>query len=85
MLPLVVFSARNNPFMSLLGISFDSFNLFHHWIGRIVVLEALAHKFIWGINNYDAQGLNSLTEHLRTNAFLLYGLISISATTFIII
>lgn len=40
MLGLFVFAARNNPFISLLGISFDTFNLFHRWIGRIVVLES---------------------------------------------
>jgi hypothetical protein len=46
MLPLFVFSAGNNPFIPLLRISFDTFNLFHCWIGRIVVLKALAHTFI---------------------------------------
>jgi hypothetical protein len=85
MLPLFVFSARNNPFVSLLGISFDTFNLFHRWMGRIVVLEALAHTFIWGVNNYDARGLEGLTHHLRTDPFLLYGFVSTVAMTTIII
>jgi predicted ferric reductase len=85
MLPLFIFSARNNPFIPLLGISFDTFNLFHRWIGRIVVLEALAHTFIWGVNNYDARGLDGLTSHLRTDLFLIYGLISTVAMLAIII
>lgn len=85
MLPLFVFSARNNPFVSLLGISFDTFNLFHRWMGRIVILEALAHTFIWGVNNYDARGLEGLTHHLLTDPFLLYGFVSTVAMTTVII
>ena len=27
----------------LLGISFDTYNLMHRWLGRIVVLEAVVH------------------------------------------
>jgi hypothetical protein len=78
MLPLFLFSARNNPFISILGISFETFNLFHRWIDRIVVLEGLAHTFIWGANNCDAVGLEALTKHLRGDLFLIYGLIGTS-------
>lgn len=84
MLPLFLFAARNNPLISLLGVSFDTFNLFHRWIGRIVVLESLAHTFIWGVNNYDARGFNGLTNHLRYDNFLLYGLIATCAMSCII-
>ena len=85
MLPLFLFAARNNPFIPLLGISFDTFNLFHRWIGRVVVVEALAHTFIWGVNNYDALGLPGLLQHLRNDVFLLYGLISIATMLIIVI
>jgi hypothetical protein len=85
MLPFFLFSARNNPFISILGISFDTFNLFHRWIGRIVVLEGLAHNFIWGANNYDAVGLEALTKHLRGDLFLIYGLIGTAAMVAILI
>jgi hypothetical protein len=33
----------------LLAIPSDTFNLFHRWLGRIVVLEGLAHVFAWCI------------------------------------
>lgn len=36
-------AARNNPLISVLGISFDTFNLLHRWLGRIVIIEAFAH------------------------------------------
>jgi hypothetical protein len=76
MLPLVLFSTRNSRLIPLLGISFDTFNLFHRWIGRIVVIEASAHTLIWGVNNYDARGLDGLATHLHGDLFLIYGLIS---------
>lgn len=44
MLPLVVLAGRNNPFLCLLDISYDTFNLCHRWFGRIVVAEIVAHS-----------------------------------------
>lgn len=76
MMPLFLFSARNNPFIPILGISFDTFNLFHRWIGRIVVIEGIAHTFLWGANNYAALGLHGLLDHLWSDLFLVYGFIA---------
>lgn len=36
-------AGRNNPLIKWLNISFDTFNLLHRWLGRIVILEAVAH------------------------------------------
>ena len=47
MIPLFLLAGRNNPFIKLTGISFDTMNLIHRWFGRIVVLEAIAHTFAW--------------------------------------
>lgn len=77
--PLLVFSARNNPFVLLLGISFDTFNLFHHWVGSPVAAQSLAHTIFWGINNYDARGLDRMSEHFRTDSFLTWGLVAMVA------
>jgi len=38
MVPLFLMAGRNNPLINLLGISFDTFNLLHRWLGRIVML-----------------------------------------------
>ena len=40
---LVLSAGRNNPLIPLLGIQFDTFNLLHRWIGRIMGVEALLH------------------------------------------
>lgn len=47
MLPLFLLAGRNNPLIKLLDISFDTYNLIHRQIGRIVVFEALAHTLSW--------------------------------------
>lgn len=76
MASLFVFSARNNPLIPLLGIPFDTFNLFHRWVGRIVVVQSLAHTFIWGVNNYDVWGLKGLASNIRADSFLIYGVVA---------
>jgi predicted ferric reductase len=43
MIALFLMAGRNNPLLSLLAISFDTFNLLHRWFGRIVALEAITH------------------------------------------
>ena len=40
---LVITAGRNNPLIGLLGISFDTFNLFHRWVGRLVAIQAVMH------------------------------------------
>ena len=47
MVPLFLLAGRNNPLIQLLGISFDTYNLIHRWLGRIVVLEAVTHMVCW--------------------------------------
>ncbi|KAF4630833.1 hypothetical protein G7Y89_g7307 [Cudoniella acicularis] len=76
MIPLFLFCARNNPLIGILGISFDTFNLFHRWLGRIVLVEILAHTFIWGANVFDAVGLQGINESLGSN-FIISGLVSV--------
>ena len=49
MIPLVIMAGRNNPLITLLNISYDKFNLFHRWFGRIVVVESLVHVLAFTI------------------------------------
>lgn len=75
MVPLFVLAGRNSPFIPLLRISFDSYNLFHRWIGRVVVLEAFAHTMAWAKNKYDDKGMEGIQGALRKSPFLGYGLV----------
>ena len=56
MIPLFLLAGRNNPLIWLLGISFDTYNLVHRWMGRIVVLEAVAHMAFWMAEKIHAKG-----------------------------
>jgi hypothetical protein len=40
---LVLTAGRNNPLIPLLGIPFDTFNLLHRWVGRVMIAGALVH------------------------------------------
>lgn len=53
MLPLFLLAGRNNPLIKLLDISFDTYNLMHRQIGRIVVFEAVAHTLSWMISTVN--------------------------------
>ena len=85
MIPLVVLAGRNSPFIPLLRVSFDTYNLFHRWIGRVVVLEALAHTLAWATNEYDAKGMKGISEGLQRDPFLSYGLLGTVALVAIMI
>ncbi|MCJ1256226.1 hypothetical protein MMC24_004047 [Lignoscripta atroalba] len=85
MVGLFILAGRNNPFISLLRVSFDTFNLFHRWIGRIVVLEAIAHTIAWGVNVHAATGYRGIQDKLRNSIFLQYGLLGTVAMTVMLI
>ncbi|OQE18874.1 hypothetical protein PENFLA_c020G01723 [Penicillium flavigenum] len=40
---LVLGAGRNNPLVQLLGISFDTFNFMHRWVGRVITANAVIH------------------------------------------
>ena len=79
MIPLVLLAARNNPAIALLKVSFDTFNLLHRWMGRIVVAEALAHTIAWGTNSVQAKGMHETFALLNGDLFLQFGLAGVIA------
>jgi hypothetical protein len=68
-------AGRNNPLISLLGMSFDQFNLLHRWLGRIVVLEALAHTVAHLAKNTVTKGATVAWSSIFTSPFLLAGFV----------
>ena len=85
MLPLVVLAGRNSPFIPLLRVSFDTYNLFHRWIGRVVAAEAFAHTLAWAWNEYDAAGMRGIGKHVHESPFLAYGLLGTVALAIIML
>jgi hypothetical protein len=76
MLPLFLLSSRNNPLITWTGISFDTYNLIHRWLGRIVVLESVIHAGSWIIKEVKYLGGWSAVGTAFTNStFYMSGLI----------
>ncbi len=85
MLVLVLFAARNNPLIPMLAVSFDTFNLLHRWIGRVIVLESIVHIVAWFVNNHNAIGYNGIIEVLMTDTFAQCGLAATTALLIILV
>ena len=85
MIPLIILAGRNSPFIPLLRISFDTYNLFHRWIGRVVAAEAFAHTLAWAWNEYDAAGMKGISKNLHESPFLAYGLLGTVALSIIML
>ena len=75
MVPLFIFAGRNNPLIKLLGISFDTYNLLHRWLGRVVILESLAHTLAFLASNASTKGWASAFKTATTVPYLLFGFV----------
>ncbi|MCJ1329545.1 hypothetical protein MMC10_006225 [Thelotrema lepadinum] len=85
MIALFLMAGRNNPFISILRVSFDTFNLFHRWIGRVVVIEAVIHTTAWAMDKVAATGWSSVKESLDSSPFIQWGTVSLVAMMIIFI
>ncbi|KAH8169979.1 ferric reductase like transmembrane component domain-containing protein [Sarocladium implicatum] len=85
MVPLIMFAGRNNPLIGLLQISFDTYNLLHRWMGRIVVLEVVIHVVAWAIPMVAALGWEGVRHKIMTDIFIGSGTIGTVAMVIIAI
>jgi predicted ferric reductase len=85
MLPLVVLAGRNNPLISLLSISFDTYNVFHRWIGRITVALSVVHTIAWLIVRTAATGGGGVAYALTHDVFLIVGLVGVVTMILLVI
>ncbi|KAF3398372.1 Ferric/cupric reductase transmembrane component 1 [Penicillium rolfsii] len=83
MVPLFLLAARNNPLIPILHISFDTYNLLHRWLGRIVVLESVVHTAAWAVNAVDEQDVGDMLSRLRDTPFFTWGLVGTVAMVFL--
>lgn len=68
MVPTVLFALRNNPLIWILNVPYDTFNLFHRWIARISILQAVLHVVFWAINTVLQGGWNAIYQSLTTGS-----------------
>jgi NAD(P)H-flavin reductase len=83
MVPLFLLAGRNNPLITILHISFDTYNLLHRWLGRMVVLESVVHTAAWAVNACDEQDFAHMLTRLRTTPFFAWGLVGTVAMVFL--
>jgi hypothetical protein len=75
MAPLFLLAARNNPLITLTGISFDSYNLFHRWLGRFVVMEIFGHVTAYFYKKVNTVGWAGYAKSVRSSTFIRSGTI----------
>ena len=85
MVGLFLLAGRNNPLIPLLRVSFDTFNLFHRWIGRIVIIEGVIHTCAWAANKAHVEGWDSINVAFRNDPFIQYGLLGTLAMVVILV
>ncbi|ROW12251.1 hypothetical protein VMCG_00167 [Cytospora schulzeri] len=83
MVPLWLMAGRNNPLIKWLGMSFDTFNLLHRWLGRIVVIEAVVHTFAFWGGSVGEKSWGEVIASTFGDSFLLYGFIGTIAFVFL--
>lgn len=84
MVPLILFAGRNNPLIKWLDLSFDTFNLLHRWLGRIVALEAIAHTLAFWIGSVDeGKAFSAVFASTIKSSFLLVGFVGTVAFVFL--
>lgn len=83
MVPLFLLAGRNNPLISIFHISFDTYNLLHRWLGRIVVFESVVHTAAWAVNAVDEADFTHMLARLRNTPFFTWGLVGTIAMIFL--
>jgi len=73
MIALVLLAGRNNPLIYILQISFDTYNLLHRWMGRIVVIESVIHTIAWAYVKQKATGWNGVGSMIASDPFIMWG------------
>ncbi|OTB04688.1 hypothetical protein M426DRAFT_58271 [Hypoxylon sp. CI-4A] len=74
MVPLIIMAGRNNPLIPLLRVSFDTYNLLHRWMGRMVVIEAVIHTVAWAYVVISAEGVGGMNAQILRDNFIASGL-----------
>lgn len=81
MIALIILAGRNNPLIPLLQISFDTYNLLHRWMGRTVVIEAVAHIICWAVVKHAANGWSGIWDAIGHDAFIGWGTVATISMT----
>ncbi|KAJ5887788.1 Riboflavin synthase-like beta-barrel [Penicillium taxi] len=82
---LVLSAGRNNPLVPMLGLSFDSFNFMHRWVGRVIAANSIIHMSSVLANQAYMNGSDYILYSIWQVPFYIYGLMAILGFVFICI
>ncbi|KAJ5493338.1 hypothetical protein N7539_002084 [Penicillium diatomitis] len=82
---LVLSAGRNNPLIQLLEIPFDTFNLMHRWVGRVIAANAVVHMSAVLANQGYLHGKEYIAYTIWRMPFYIYGLIAVLGFVFIVL
>ncbi|EXJ92556.1 hypothetical protein A1O3_01108 [Capronia epimyces CBS 606.96] len=80
LIPIMAMATVKNPLITLLDISYDTFNLMHRWFGRLAVLQAIVHTLCWLIAKVQSKGWAAVRLSLQS-PFIYSGLVAVIAFT----
>lgn len=86
----VLFALRNNPLLWVLRLSYDTFNLFHRWTARMVVMQTTLHVIAFAWNTYQVtfngqSGLKNIIWVLGQSASFRWGVVAFLAFLFLLL
>ncbi|KAL2844727.1 ferric reductase like transmembrane component-domain-containing protein [Aspergillus pseudoustus] len=73
---LVLTAGRNNPLIPLLGIQFDTFNLIHRWVGRLIVVGAIIHTVCVVVGKVAETSVAETADAIWHIPFFIYGMVA---------
>lgn len=83
LIPTILFAMRNNPLIPLLRVSYDTFNLLHRWMARIVIIESILHTLAWAIASVEQKGWDKAFHSIKTSDFMQTGTVGLAAFVFL--
>lgn len=85
MVPLIILASRNNPLIGMLHISFDTYNLMHRWMGRVVVAEGVIHTVAWLVVQVNDGGWPRVNYRILHESFIASGTVGTVAMVVLLI
>lgn len=85
MIPLIIMAGRNNPLIGMLSVSFDTYNLLHRWMGRMVVIETIIHTIAWAIVQIADGGWESVGFKINHDSFIASGMVGTAALVVLLV
>ncbi|ETN45503.1 uncharacterized protein HMPREF1541_09335 [Cyphellophora europaea CBS 101466] len=73
LVPVLIMATIKNPLIEILDISYDTFNLMHRWLGRLCILQGVAHTVCYMIAKVEKEGWEGLNKSVQ-HEFIYAGL-----------